>query len=167
MVLGLVGRSARASPPRGARPRRGRAGAGLRRHPRGDLGPRGSGLRLLREDLGVELAGADPAARCGDRSGGRAPPNSISEDGRGSGEPHLVEVDKADGPRLAAEHLGVGIEDTVAVGDGPNDLGILRAAGTGVAIRGSRPEVLAAADMEVAPPSEHGVEEAFARLGML
>lgn len=94
-------------------------------------------------------------------------PNSISEDGRGSGELHLAEVDKADGLRLAAEHLGLGIEDTVAVGDGPNDLGMLRAAGTGVAIRGSRPEVLAAADMEVAPPSEHGVEEAFARLGML
>lgn len=94
-------------------------------------------------------------------------PNSISEDGRGSGELHLAEVDKVDGLRLAAEHLGLGIEDTVAVGDGPNDLGMLRAAGTGVAIRGSRPEVLAAADMEVAPPSEHGVEEAFARLGML
>lgn len=94
-------------------------------------------------------------------------PNSISEDGRGSGELHLAEVDKADGLRLAADHLGVGIEDTVAVGDGPNDLGMLQAAGTGVAIRGSRPEVLAAADMEVAPPSGHGVEEAFARLGML
>lgn len=94
-------------------------------------------------------------------------PNSISEDGRGSGELHLVEVDKVDGLRLAAEHLGVGIEDTVAVGDGRNDLGMLRAAGTAVAIRGSSPEVLAAADMEVAPPSEHGVEEAFARLGML
>lgn len=94
-------------------------------------------------------------------------PNSISEDGRGSGELHLAEVDKVDGLRLAAEHLGVGIEDTVAVGDGRNDLGMLRAAGTAVAIRGSRPEVLAAADMEVAPPSEHGVEEAFARLGML
>ena len=94
-------------------------------------------------------------------------PNSISEDGRGSGELHLVEVDKVDGLRLAAEHLGVGIEDTVAVGDGRNGLGMLRAAGTAVAIRGSRPEVLAAADMEVAPPSEHGVEEAFARLGML
>lgn len=94
-------------------------------------------------------------------------PNSISEDGRGSGELHLVEVDKVDGLRLAAEHLGVGIEDTVAVGDGRNDLGMLRAAGTAVAIRGSRPEVLAAADMEVPPPSEHGVQEAFARLGML
>ncbi|WP_270407075.1 HAD hydrolase family protein [Brachybacterium paraconglomeratum] len=94
-------------------------------------------------------------------------PNSISADGRGSGELHLAEVDKADGLRLAADHLGLGIEDTVAVGDGPNDLGMLRAAGTAVAIRGSRPEVLAAADMEVAPPSEHGVREAFARLGML
>ncbi|MCT1437983.1 HAD family hydrolase [Brachybacterium paraconglomeratum] len=93
-------------------------------------------------------------------------PNSISEDGRGSGELHLVEVDKADGLRLAAEHLGLDIEDTVAVGDGPNDLGMLRAAGTGVAIRGSRAEVLAAADMEVGPPAERGMEEAFSRLGM-
>ncbi|MFI8778553.1 HAD hydrolase family protein [Brachybacterium paraconglomeratum] len=106
------------------------------------------------------------AAEIGSEVG--ALPNSISEeDGRGSGELHLAEVDKADGMRLAAEHLGLGIEDTVAVGDGPNDLGMLRAAGTAVAIRGSRPEVLAAADMEVAPPSEHGVEGAFARLGML
>lgn len=105
------------------------------------------------------------AAEIGEAVG--ALPNSISEDGRGSGELHLAEVDKADGLRLAADHLGVGIEDTVAVGDGANDLGMLRAAGTGVAIRGSRPEVLAAADMEVAPPSGHGVEEAFARLGML
>ncbi len=107
----------------------------------------------------------DLAAEIGPEVG--ALPNSISQDGRGSGELHLAEIDKADGLRLAAEHLGVHLEDTVAVGDGLNDLGMLRAAGTAVAIRGSRAEVLAAADLEVAPPAERGMEEAFARLGML
>jgi hydroxymethylpyrimidine pyrophosphatase-like HAD family hydrolase len=100
-------------------------------------------------------------------SGVGALPNSISDDGTGSGELHLAEADKADGLRLLAEHLELGIEDTVAIGDGLNDLGMLRAAGTGVAIRGARPEVLAAAELEVPTPSEHGVAEAFARLGML
>jgi hydroxymethylpyrimidine pyrophosphatase-like HAD family hydrolase len=105
------------------------------------------------------------AAEIGEGVG--ALPNSISEDGRGSGELHLAELDKADGLALVAEHLGLGIPDTVAIGDGPNDLGMLRAAGTGVAILGSRPEVLAAADEAVPGPSEHGVLTAFARLGML
>lgn len=105
------------------------------------------------------------AAELGEEVG--ALPNSISEDGRGSGELHLAELDKADGLSLVAEHLGLGIPDTVAIGDGPNDLGMLRAAGTGVAILGSRPEVLAAADEAVPGPSENGVLTAFARLGML
>lgn len=105
------------------------------------------------------------ASELGEQVG--ALPNSISEDGRGSGELHLAEVDKADGLALVAEHLGLGIEDTVAIGDGPNDLGMLRAAGTGVAILGARPEVLAAADEAVPGPAEHGVLTAFARLGML
>jgi hydroxymethylpyrimidine pyrophosphatase-like HAD family hydrolase len=105
------------------------------------------------------------AAEIGEGIG--ALPSSISEDGRGSGELHLAELDKADGLALVADHLGFGIPDTVAIGDGPNDLGMLRAAGTGVAILGSRPEVLAAADEAVPGPSEHGVLTAFARLGML
>lgn len=94
-------------------------------------------------------------------------PNSISHDDLGSGELHLAEVDKAVGLRVAADALGVPIEDTVAIGDGMNDLAMLREAGTAVAITGSRPEVLAIADLEVPPPAEHGVLTAFERLGML
>lgn len=104
------------------------------------------------------------AAQLGDEIG--ALPNSISEDGRGSGELHLAGIDKADGLHLLAEHLGLPVEETVAVGDGPNDLGMLRAAGTAVVIRGSRPEVLATGDLEIAPPAEHGIEDAFTRLGL-
>jgi len=104
------------------------------------------------------------AAQLGDEIG--ALPNSISEDGRGSGELHLRGIDKADGLPLLAEHFGIPVEDSIAVGDGPNDLGMLRAAGTAVVIRGSRPEVLATGDLEIAPPAEHGIEDAFAQLGL-
>lgn len=109
-------------------------------------------IEALAEEIGPELG---------------ALPNSISPDGLGSGELHLAEVDKAQGLLLLAEHLGVPVADTIAIGDGMNDLGMLRAAGTGVAIRGSRAEVLAAADLEVPPPAEHGVLAAFERLGLL
>lgn len=104
------------------------------------------------------------AAQLGDEVG--ALPNSISEDGRGSGELHLAGIDKADGLHLLAERLGLAVEDTIALGDGPNDLGMLREAGTAVVIRGSRPQVLATGDLVVPPPAEHGIEEAFARLGL-
>jgi phosphoserine phosphatase len=49
--------------------------------------------------------------------------------------------------RLAAE-LGLALEDTLAVGDGANDVDMIRAAGLGVAYRG-KPVVRAAADAEV------------------
>ncbi len=105
------------------------------------------------------------AAEIGDQVA--ALPNSISQDDDASGEIHLRTVDKADGLRAAAAHLGVELPATVAIGDGANDLGMLRSAGTAIAIAGSRPDVLAAADLEVPGPAEHGIVTAFERLGLL
>lgn len=94
-------------------------------------------------------------------------PNSIADDGTSSGEIFLRGIDKADGVRRVAEHLGLGIEATVGIGDGMNDLGMLRAAGTAVAISGAPAPLLEEADMVVPPPSQHGLVEAFERLGMI
>lgn len=53
--------------------------------------------------------------------------------------------------------LGVDAADTVAFGDGNNDLQMIRAAGDGVAMANAEPEVLAAADHVAASCDEAGV----------
>lgn len=94
-------------------------------------------------------------------------PNSITTEDTSSGELHLLTVDKADGLRRTAEHIGLDLAATVAIGDGLNDLGMLRAAGTGISIAGARDEVRDAARFEVPGPSVHGIVTAFERLGLL
>lgn len=94
-------------------------------------------------------------------------PSSITTDDTSSGELHLLAVDKADGLRQVAEHLGVALAATVAIGDGMNDLGMLRAAGTAIAIDGSGQEVRAAADFEVPSPAALGIVTAFERLDLI
>ena len=57
-----------------------------------------------------------------------------------------VGVSKASGVELVADKLGVAREDVLAVGDGRNDIEMLRWAGRGVAMGQSVEEVRAAAD---------------------
>ncbi|MGP5374663.1 HAD hydrolase family protein [Brachybacterium alimentarium] len=108
------------------------------------------------EQLAVEL-GPDVGAL----------PNSIASDDTASGEIHLVTIDKADGLRQAAAHLGIGLSETVGIGDGMNDLGMLRVAGTSIGIEGSRPEILAVSDFTVPRPADLGILPAFERLGLI
>lgn len=94
-------------------------------------------------------------------------PNSMTAD-VSSGELHLVSIDKADGVRIVADHLGMPLASTVGIGDGMNDLGMLRATGTAIAIDGAPAEVLEAAGGCTVPgPLEHGIVTAFEHLGML
>jgi Cof subfamily protein (haloacid dehalogenase superfamily) len=67
--------------------------------------------------------------------------------------------------RLCA-HLGVRLEDSVAVGDAPNDADMLAAAGFAVAVRGAAEELLQHADAVCAPPREAGVADVLERLGL-
>lgn len=94
-------------------------------------------------------------------------PNSITDD-VSSGELHLLSIDKADGVRVVAEHLQMDIASAVGIGDGMNDLGMLRATGTSIAIEGASPAVLEAADGNAVPgPSDHGIVTAFESLELL
>jgi len=94
-------------------------------------------------------------------------PNSIADDAS-SGELHLLSVDKADGVEEVARHLGMDLTSTVGIGDGMNDLGMLRATGTAIAVNGAPAAVLGAAGgVSVPGPLEHGIVTAFERLGML
>jgi hydroxymethylpyrimidine pyrophosphatase-like HAD family hydrolase len=63
--------------------------------------------------------------------------------------------------------LGIEQENTVAVGDGQNDLEMIAFAGVGIAIEGSSPELLALADRVAAPPHREGLVDAFAELGLI
>ena len=56
-----------------------------------------------------------------------------------------------------AEHLGFGLENCMAFGDGANDLTMVRMAGVGVAMSNACPEVLAAADRVTLSNDEDGV----------
>ena len=70
------------------------------------------------------------------------------------------------GPALVAlaKSLGVEIAETVAFGDGSNDLSMIEAAGLGVAMDNAAPAVRAAAGMITGKNTEAGVAQAIWRL---
>ena len=75
-------------------------------------------------------------------------------------------MNKSVGMKLTARHFGADEADVVAIGDGYNDLEMLRDAATAVVIEGAPEPVLAVADLVVPPPERAGLVEAFARLGL-
>lgn len=62
------------------------------------------------------------------------------------------------------EYLNVDIEKTVAVGDFDNDVGMLRAAGLGIAVANSSPLALAAADLVTVSNEEHAIADVICGL---
>lgn len=73
------------------------------------------------------------------------------------------ETEKATAAARIAEHFGVSRERVLAVGDWLNDIAMLRWAGVGVAMGGSEPDVLSAADWVTSPLEEDGVAVAIRR----
>ena len=67
--------------------------------------------------------------------------------------------------RLAA-HWGIPLEQALAVGNDGNDIPMLEAAGTGVAVANASPEVIAAAEYIVPSVSEGGAAEAIRRFAL-
>lgn len=92
--------------------------------------------------------------------------NSVADEGRHAGELYQRGISKADGVAAAIAHLGIAREDTIAIGDGANDLEMIAYAGVGVAIEGSLPELVAIADHTAAGPRQEGLVAAFAGLGL-
>ena len=93
-------------------------------------------------------------------------PGSVDSGVGTTGELLPVGVDKGVGLTKVAGALGVPLADTVALGDSDNDLEMLRAAGVGVAMGGSAPQVLSAADLVTAPLEEDGLARAFDAVGL-
>lgn len=72
-----------------------------------------------------------------------------------------AKADKANGIRAIAEHMGIDISETMAFGDGGNDLTMLRAAGVGVAMGNALDEVKAHADYITSSVDEDGIANAL------
>jgi len=70
-----------------------------------------------------------------------------------------IESDKAHALAFLCKQLGIAQEQTVAVGDGRNDVSMISWAGLGVAVEGSEPEVIAAADRTVPGPGHGGIQQ--------
>ncbi|MBW0253980.1 HAD hydrolase family protein [Cellulomonas sp. PS-H5] len=115
--------------------------------------------------FGAAIPWPELGAELGDQLG--ILPSSIAAMGESAGEIYLRGVHKALGIEAVTAHLGVPREDVIAFGDGLNDLEMLEHAGTGVAIEGADPRVLAVADLVVAGPQVEGLVEGFARVGLV
>ncbi len=78
--------------------------------------------------------------------------------------PHFVdfmppEATKAEALRELCEILGVGLDETIAIGDGINDLDMMKEAGLGVLVANASPTLWADADYVTSAPYHLGVAE--------
>lgn len=70
---------------------------------------------------------------------------------------------KSEGLRFVCAHLGIGLAETMAIGDNWNDLDMLEAAGLGVLMGNAAPELRALGFPETASNDEAGVARAIER----
>jgi len=70
-----------------------------------------------------------------------------------------AEADKATALRFLSDRFGISQGEVAAVGDGRNDASMIAWAGFGVAVEGSPPEVVAAADRTIPRPGHGGIEQ--------
>lgn len=71
-------------------------------------------------------------------------------------------VEKGSALKSIASYLNVKLEDTMAIGDAGNDIGMIKVAGIGIAMKNAFPEVLEVADYVTENDNNHsGVAEAL------
>ena len=71
------------------------------------------------------------------------------------------DVNKGKAVRTIQESLGIKMEETMAFGDGENDLSMLRAAGLGVAMENGEEQVKQASDFVTVSNNDAGVASAI------
>ena len=77
------------------------------------------------------------------------------------------DADKGKGLHAMAEYLGLEIGETMAFGDGGNDLSIIKEAGIGVAMGNAGDNVKAIADYVTSSVDEDGVKNALEHFGVI
>lgn len=83
-----------------------------------------------------------------------------------SGELTLKGCHKGEGILRMAECMGIASEDVIAIGDSANDIEMLKAAGTGIAMGNASESVKTMADEVTGSVAGDGVYEAFLRHGL-
>lgn len=83
------------------------------------------------------------------------------------GEVTMSGVSKAVGIGALLDHLGEKPEDAIAVGDGGNDIEMIRFVGTGVAMGNACDALKREASLVTSPISENGIYAAFEKLGLV
>lgn len=71
------------------------------------------------------------------------------------------------GMQAMLDYFGVPIEQAIAIGDGQNDISMLKAAGVGVTIGQCSSEVMAAADYHAPEADEDGIRHTFEKFGII
>lgn len=84
-----------------------------------------------------------------------------------SGEITKTAFTKGSAVQYLSEYLGIPVEDTIAIGDSENDIGMLKAAGTGIAMGDALDYVKKAADDVTGSVEEDGVYHAFRKYGLI
>lgn len=80
---------------------------------------------------------------------------------------NVAGVDKAVGIRSFADYLGIELSETMALGDGGNDIPMLRAAGIGVAMGNASDEVKSYADYVTDHIDNDGLCKVFKHFGLI
>lgn len=83
------------------------------------------------------------------------------------GEVMPAGVTKALGISKLLEHAGADRDDSIGIGDGGNDLEMIKYCGTGVAMGNASDALKQAADFVTTPIGEGGIANAFRRLGLI
>lgn len=84
-----------------------------------------------------------------------------------SGEIGIAGVTKATGMERYLKEIGLSREDSIGIGDGPNDFEMVEYAGVGVAMGNAIPELKEKADYVTSRITEDGIANAFAHLGLI
>lgn len=84
-----------------------------------------------------------------------------------SGEISIAGINKATGMKHYLEASGFTQEDTVAIGDGPNDLEMMNFAKISVAMGNAQQSVKDAADLVTSHINEDGIYRAFEQIGLI
>ncbi len=78
-----------------------------------------------------------------------------------------ADADKGKGLHAMADYLGLNIDETMAFGDGGNDISIVREAGTGVAMGNAGDNLKQIADFITTHVDEDGVKNALLHFGVI
>lgn len=92
---------------------------------------------------------------------------TVPVEGSVSGELSLRGVHKAAGIEVLIAHLGIDRQDTMAIGDGYNDLEMLEHVALGIAMGDAPMLVRQVADDVTGTPDEDGIHRAFSKYGLL